>query len=243
LRKPSEKPASAEEPGIAEAEVLDYLAGHPDFLGAHLELLAQLAPERQSGDRIVDLQRFLVERLRGRADKLASEREQLIALARLNVKSQARVHRAVLSLMAAPSFEHLIQSATVDLPALLGLDVASLCIEATESPIAGSPPPGGETQGVRLLEPGMVDQILGRGREMLLRAEAAGERAIFGPAASLIRSDAVLRLRISAAVPDGLLALGSRKSQRFHPGQGTELLGFLARALECSIRGWLDLPR
>ncbi len=238
MRKPSEQADRAEEPGLAEAQVLDYLAAHPDFMGKHVELLAGLEPERRSGDRVVDLQRFLVERLRRRADKLQGERDRLIALARLNVKSQARVHRAVLSLMCAPSFEHLIQSATIDLPAFLGLDAASLCIESAEESA-----PGGEAQGVRLLEPGTVDRILGRERDMLLHAEAPGERAVFGPAASLVRSDALLRLRISSAVPVGLLALGSRKSQRFHPGQGTELLGFLARALECSVRGWLDLPR
>ena len=77
---------------------------------------------------------------------------------------------------------------------------------------------------------------------MLLRQNARGERAIFGAGATLVHSDALLRLKISPATPVGLLALGSRKEGRFHAGQGTELLGFLARAVEFSIRAWLDLP-
>jgi len=84
--------------------------------------------------------------------------------------------------------------------------------------------------------------VLEPGRDMLLRPRVRGARTIFGSAASLVRSDALLRLKISPAAPAGLLALGSRKENRFHPGQGTELLGFLARALERSIRAWLDLP-
>jgi len=40
-----------------------------------------------------------------------------------------------------------------------------------------------------------------------------------------------------------LLAFGSREEERFHPGQGTELLSFLARILTHAMRSWLDLPR
>ena len=42
--------------------------------------------------------------------------------------------------------------------------------------------------------------------------------------------------------PAGLLAIGSRRAGKFHPGQGTELLGFLAKSLSVVIAGWLDLP-
>jgi hypothetical protein len=34
----------------------------------------------------------------------------------------------------------------------------------------------------------------------------------------------------------------SRRAKQFHDGQRTELLTFLARALERSIRAWLNLP-
>ena len=40
----------------------------------------------------------------------------------------------------------------------------------------------------------------------------------------------------------GLLALGSREPDTFHPGQATELLCFLTRVIERCIRSWLDLP-
>jgi hypothetical protein len=139
--------------------------------------------------------------------------------------------------MGASSFEHLIQVTTIDLPVFLGLDVSALCIET-----AATPPPRCQTPGVRLIDPGAVDRLLGPARDMLLRQNARGERAIFGAGATLVHSDALLRLTISPATPVGLLALGSRKEGRFHAGQGTELLGFLARAVEFSIRAWLDLP-
>jgi uncharacterized protein len=238
LQKPNEQATPELEPGLDDAQVLAYLRAHSGFLAQHAELLAPLLSlERESGDRIVDLQRFMAERLRRRTRELEGECQQMVALARLNLKSQARVHRAVLALMGASSFEHLIQVTTIDLPVFLGLDVSSLCIETT-----AAPPPRCQTPGVRLIDPGAVDRLLGPARDMLLRQSARGERAIFGAGATLVHSDALLRLKISPATPVGLLALGSRKEGRFHAGQGTELLGFLARAVEFSIRAWLDLP-
>ena len=76
-------------------------------------------------------------------------------------------------------------------------------------------------------------------REQLL-ASARGE--LFGAAAGLVRSEALIRLSIGDATPEALLALGSRDAEHFQEGQGTELLGFLARVVEGSIRGWLNLP-
>jgi uncharacterized protein YigA (DUF484 family) len=69
-----------------------------------------------------------------------------------------------------------------------------------------------------------------------------GDAMVFGPGAGLVSSDALLRLSISSTTPTALLALGAREPGQFHPGQGTELLTFLARVVESCIRGWLNLP-
>jgi uncharacterized protein YigA (DUF484 family) len=41
----------------------------------------------------------------------------------------------------------------------------------------------------------------------------------------------------------GLMCLGSRTAETFQPGLGTELLSFLARALETTIAQWLERGR
>ncbi|HYB09612.1 MAG TPA: DUF484 family protein [Alphaproteobacteria bacterium] len=238
MQKPNEHSNAAPAESLNAAQVLDFLRAHPDFLGKYAEVLAPLlSPERSSGDHVVDLQRFMVERLKARSRELEDEREQMVGLARLNLKSQTRVHRAVLALMSAQSFEHLIQAVTIDLPVFLGLDLASLCIETT-----GAAPTHKQTAGVRVIDAGAVDRLLGPARDMLLRPKVRGDAALFGAGATLVRSDALLRLKIGPSAPAGLLALASRKDGRFHPGQGTELLSFLARSIELSIRTWLDLP-
>jgi uncharacterized protein YigA (DUF484 family) len=68
-------------------------------------------------------------------------------------------------------------------------------------------------------------------------------RPIFGPAADLVKSEALLRLHPSSHTPTGIIAIGSRTEGTFDPGQGTELLAFLARVVELCIRTWLGLPK
>jgi len=64
---------------------------------------------------------------------------------------------------------------------------------------------------------------------------------VFGPAAGLVRSDALIRLSVGQNVPLGLLVFGTRHPGYFNAGQGTELLVFLARVLEHCLRQWLGL--
>jgi hypothetical protein len=93
-----------------------------------------------------------------------------------------------------------------------------------------------------MLEAGTIDALLGAGEDALLRPTVEGVQRVFSSAAGLVRSDALLRLKVGRDVPAGLLALGSRRDAEFHPTQGAELLGFLARAVEHCIGSWLDLP-
>ena len=157
--------------------------------------------------------------------------------ARANQSIQARVHDATLSLLRASSFETMIQTVTADLAVLLDVDTVTIGVESGDVPI-----PKAYAAGIRALPQGSVDAMLGEGRDVLLADDINGDPRLFGAAAGLVRSQALARLRASSHAPVGLLALGSRKPNGFGPGQGTELLGFLARALETMIRQWLHLP-
>ena len=239
LLQPDDGPRRiAQAPRLTGAQVADYLRRHPTFLMRHPELLdSQIAPWRDRGDGIVDLQQFMVERLRREIGRLRTEQDDLLANSRDNLSTQARIHKAVLALLAADSFERLIETVTTDLALLLDVDVVMLCVEKAQSSIND---PG--VEGVQMLPPGGVDLLMGRGQEVLLRDDVPGDPEIFGSAAGLVRSDALLRLNVSRKTPAGLIAFGTRHPGYFNPGQATELLGFLARVLEHSIRTWLDLP-
>lgn len=235
----SQPSASSRSARVTAAEVSDYLRRHPDFLTRHPELLdSQRVPSRRSGDGVVDLQQFMVEKLRREVQRLRSDQDDLLANSRDNLATQGRVHRAALALLEARSLANLIEIATTDLAVILDVDVVTLCLE--RGPGVTEP---SRVEGVQLLDRGTIDALIGRGHEAVLRDDAPGDPRIFGGAAGLVRSDALLRLEFADGMPLGLLAFGTRHPGYFDSGQGTELLSFLARVLEHGVRSWLSPSR
>lgn len=241
-RSQAERPdpgAASREPGgeIGGRDVVAYLRRHPDFLDRHPEALRLLrAPSRDLGEEVYDFQHFHIERLRRDVARLSLEQRSLVAASRGTLATQGRVHKAVLAVLTAASFEQLLQIVTTDLAVLLDVDIVTIGVEnATASGRLS-------LQGVRVLKPGAIDALLGAERGILLRADMPGETALFGGAAGLVRSQALLRLGFGRGAPLGLLCLGTRQPGRFHPGLATELLSFLARVIAVAIAQWLN-PR
>lgn len=222
---------------LTASEVRDYLLAHPGFLTKNADVLEHLnLPGRPEADgvKVVDFQRAQVERLRTDNARLRHFQSEVITAARANVSAQAVVHEAILLLLEAPSFEHLIHVITQELAGAIGIDVAALGIESHE--LAMERP---AMQNLHLLEPGTIDAFMGLGRNISLLAETPGDPRIFGPAAELVQSQALVRLDLGPNMPMGLLALGSRDATKYEAGQGSELLGFLALAVERLIQLWL----
>jgi hypothetical protein len=227
----------AGEAATAAEQVAVYLRRHPDFFDRNPELLDAIAPAGEAhAEGVVDLRHYMVERLRDELAGMSALRDELVVTGRTNLSAQARVHKAILALLAARSFEHFIETLTTDLAVIIDLDVVALGVEQDGEDVTRA-----QTPGVYSLDPGTVDRLVGPGQSIALRETVEGDPMVFGPGAGLVASDALLRLSIGSTTPPALLALGSREPGQFHPGQGTELLGFLARVVESCIRGWLNL--
>lgn len=220
-------------------DVRAFLKENTGFLIDNPDLVEYvLAPPREGGAGVVDMQSFMIERLQGEVSELRTNHGELVAASRSNMISQSRIHAAILSILEATTFEHMIEVVTTDLANMLDVEVASLCVESGREV-----PDVPDVTGVHVVSPGMVDETLGPGRDIVLRAKAEAEHAVFGGAVGLVHSAALLRLPINQFGPMALLAFGSRDEERFHPGQGTELLSFLSRVLTHTMRDWLGLPR
>src|ERR1700761_2104344 len=231
-----DQPAAAADEGM-EAAIVAYLVEHPDFVERHPALLKTMTPPSvDRGRGVVDFQRFMVARLQGDIDQLNLENTALIHTARANAHSQSRIHAAVLALIEARSLGPLLETLTGDLMDLLDVDVIAMVVESN-----GVDLPHVAASGIRIVEPGAVDEWLGQ-RSALLQGGVAGDPVIYGPGAGLIQSEALLRLNISSRTPAGLVAFGSRDPNLFQEGQGTELIAFLGGVIERLLRAWLDLP-
>lgn len=232
--------AAKESIDTTAAEVLAYLSSHPDFLIRHPEAVEGLQiPGGHDGKGVVDMRTFVIERLKAKAKQLERTNNDIVTISRANLAGQSRIHAAALALLEATSFEALIQAVTTDLAVLLGVDAVVLSVESEGDDAL----PGKLVAGVQMMPRGETDRVLGQGRDVVLVSNLAQAPSIFGPAADLVRSEALLRLHPSSHCPTGILAIGSRTEGTFDPGQATELLAFLARVVELCIRTWLGLPK
>lgn len=213
-----------------ERQVEAYLQSHPDFLLRHPELTLVLSPPSRWGgeDGVLDMQVFMIDRLREEVDRVRGAAESLIHTSRSNLSIQARTHKAVLSILGAETLAELAEAINDDLPALLDVDVATLCFEVPSIPLPALVAPG-----LLSIPGGMVDRMMGGGeRDCALTEEMPGDPALFADGAGLVSSSAVVRLAPGEPCPPGVMALGSRNGHTFHAGQGTELITFLARVVE-----------
>lgn len=228
-------------PEATAEQVAAYLRRHPEFFAENPAVLDGLEPPlRDQGSGIVDLQQAMVKRLRAELERVTGLRDELLAVGRGNQAIQERVHRAILALLDARSFEQFVEAITTDLAVILDLDLIVIGVEQSDENFARQPPP----RGIMRLVAGQLEAIFGPNGSILLDDEAEGDVAIFGAGAGLVTSQALIRLNISQETPRALLALGSRKPGLFNRGQGTELLSFIARVVESTFRSWLDLtPR
>lgn len=225
-------------PAIDAETVANYLQRHPDFLLDHPDLLETLTPPtRHCGDTVTDLGHFMARRLQEEVGRLSQREKELLASARSLRTQHAQTHKAALSMLEAQGFEHLIHIVTRDLADHLQVDAVSICIEAAADD--GPRPP--RTSGVFVLEPGAVDRLIGENR-VFTGQSYNGQEVIFGPAAKLVRSLALVKLSVSSRTPCGVLALGSRDANRFDDSQSSGHMLYLGQHLERLLRAWLDLP-
>ncbi len=220
--------------GLTSQQVVDHLLKHPGFLTEHPELVEVLAPPANHGaDGVLDMQVFMIERLQRSLAELRSSQRELLSASRVNLSSQERIHAAVLAVIEARTLEDIGRIVAEDYRSILDVSTSSLCFESDGQD---------SLRNIVTLKPGTINELLGE-RQILLRHDVDGDPRLFGNAAEEVRSDALVLIDLGGYGDyegPGLLALGSHEADRFHPGQGTELLGFMARALSGSLRAGLS---
>lgn len=221
---------------VAPDAVEAFLERNPSFLNDRPTLLQSLVPPQfNHGSGVVDMQMFMLDRLRDQLDRANRREKSLLEAVEGNSRVQRRVHRAVDALLGVQSLEELVRCVVDDLPSLFDVTKATLCIE-TDKPL----PTGAASAGLMALPPGTINSFGDVHQLVLLLENTKGDKAIFGAGASKIRSMAHLRLDFGAKAPRGLLALGSSEPDAFDPNQSTDLLAFLALVLERCVQRWLN---
>ena len=211
-----------------ERRVARFLAENPDWLATRTELYGRMAPPRRvHGETLADHMVAMIEAARERAAAMTAQAETVLQAGRAAVGLAERVREAVLALIRAID---IVECVEADLPRLLGIDTALLCIE----PGAHAP------AGGRAIPCGTVAALLGT-RDVRLRAAPEDALLLHGAAAGLAAHDALLRVPV-AGLPPMLLALASRDAPILETappgttgGGGVAVLAFLGQVLAARL--------
>lgn len=218
---------------LDEKAVKSFLIENPDFLNENPELFTILTPpDRSSGDGVVDFQILMIEKLKKNLKDLNNNQGHLIDTSRNNLTTQVQVHEAVLNLLNSDSIDHIGHIVSQDWADMLHIDVIRICFEEGH----GVPIPG--LKEVAALPKGSAKKHLGNNDIIQLRGDVEVSEDIFGPAKSLVKAEALIKIPATEHNPPGILAFGSRDADMFYPGQGTELLRFLGKSFHKCLILW-----
>ena len=209
-------------------QVERFLRDHPRFLAERPGLAdAMSPPQRHLGDNVVDLQAFMIDRLRADRRDEKGAQDRLVERARRERSLQDRIHAAALAMIGAVDLDHLVEIVTADLAILLGVDAVALAVETASRDGATH-----VTCGVRCLPRGTVADLMEDEHEVVLRTPAHADERIFGSAATLVASELI-------AAQQGLGALIQDAASFFQLDiiyVGIISIGFIALAMDLALR-------
>ena len=186
--------------------------------------------------KVISFEERAVARLRERLGAVEVANQDLLAFARGHSGAVASIHEAILAALEADSLEALFHVVAHEWPLILGLDSVALALVVGEQGFRA------DADGVQFVAPQIVAKATDGINGVVMRNVGRGH-PLFGPACTLIRSEALVRIDSEQPLPFGLLALGQRAEQPLDGRHGSELLLFLGRSLAAIIRRWLIDPQ
>lgn len=224
-------------PGLAEADVADFLRRHPDFFERHGSLLTKMALPHARGSATVSLIERQVLALREKNQALEAQLRELIDIARGNDALATKIHRLVCRLIRARTAAELMDALEVSLREDFGASEWLLLLAVDTRPDFA----GIHDRHLRLVPSGapelkMFETLFESARPRCGQIRDSQRDFLFGAGTIEIGSAALVPLGPQPS--SGLLAIGSPDAERFHPTMSTEFLariGEMVSEAVCSV--------
>lgn len=227
--------AGLSEEVLSEKAVVDYLREHPNFFEQHAGLLAILKVPHPSGAAVSLIERQ-VSLLREQNRHLKRKLLDLVQIGRDNEQLAERMHVLGLSLMKSQDLNEMLNALRDTLHSEFHADaVAVQLFDGYDAKAHGT-----WIQSLRKDDPafGALDNFFKHHRPLCGRLKPEQIACLFGPQASEIGSAVLLPLGEQGRY--GLLAIGSREHDRFHPGMGTLFLKHMGELVSRALRPHLE---
>jgi len=207
-------PVSGEEEAIAA-----YLRETPDFFDRHPKLLEDLVVPHSCGGA-VSLVEYQVGVLRDQVHEMRRRMQSLANNARDNEALSQRLHQLTLSLVECTGLDEVLTSLYQAMGEDFNADFAAIRLFA--DPVSAGEQGLGEFVGKNSAGAELFSQVLTSNKPICGHFKDEQLVFLFPENAGEIGSGALLPLGRNARF--GVLAIGSRDGQRFHPGMGTIFL-------------------
>ncbi len=218
------KPEFMEE-DLTEDAVHDYLEANPDFFEQHGDLLSSLRLPHVSGAAVSLVERQ-VSVLRQKDLKLERKLKDLIEVARVNDKLDAKMHKLTLHLLAASDISETLGAIETALRTGFSADLSVLVLFADPSVFEDVKvgrffkPVERETESLKTFS-----TFLKSNNPRCGQVRDSQRDFLFGKETDEVGSAALVPLGKKSEI--GFLAIGSADANRFHPGMSMDFLSRL----------------
>jgi uncharacterized protein YigA (DUF484 family) len=202
------------------------------------------ANERALGSNVVDLRAIAMQRLENTLNRLEDTHRSVIAAAYENLAGTNQIHRAILLLLEATSFETFMTALSGEVSRVLRVNEVRLMLETVQEDGASDPVLRRFGEVLQVGPRGFVTSYMTNGKSLnfkpiVLRRTTSLAATVYGSQAEDIRSEALMKLDFGDGRLPAMLAFGSEDPNMFKALQGTDLLSFFAGVFERMMRRWL----
>lgn len=218
---------------ITERDVAGYLKQHPDFLKNNAGILAQLEiPHACNG--AISLIEVQVSVLRDKNDHLKAKMMELMRVARENDQLAERMMHLTLSLMEAENLEQTLQVLDTSMASEFQADAFAIRLFEQDK-MPDNFPGTIISKNDTTLAP--FENFFRAERPLCGRLKAEQLDFLFGDKAKEIQSAVLIPLGHRSGL--GMVAIGSKDKDRFHPGMGTVFLKQMGALITSMLKHYL----
>jgi len=214
--------------------VADFLRENPDFFIGYTELLTDIQVPHLSGEAVSLIEKQ-VSMLREQNEHTRRQLHELIEVARQNEELARRMHQLSLTLMDAAEPKDIFNTLYDNLRKNFKADYVAVRLFAL--PAFVDTDAGVEFAGVEIPEQSLFKSIIEKRLPLSGLLKKQQQVFLFGDDGDELASAVMVPLH--GAGWGGILAIGSKNSNRFTEGMGVELLANFGELLSFIIKPWV----
>lgn len=216
---------------VDEQQVIDYLISHPDFFVENSLLLADMKIPHESGIAVSLIERQ-ISLLRNRNEHFEARLREMVDAVHDNQRLNGSLQRLAINLFTNEGLDDVIATVIEELRDELSTDFITIRLLTDDQELVEQQPERYILKGDTKLD--CFSKLIAEKKIQCGRLNDQQAELLFSENLSQLGSGAVMA--IADVDSFGILGLGSKDDQHYHPGMGTEFLQQLSDLVSAAIK-------